>query len=145
MTQRIQPACRFLRRDEKIAGYIAAMERHRLLLQEIRRALPVPLNEHCLHASVDAGVLTLTTDSPVWSSRLRFFAPELERRIDHRYGPISSCRIRVQPLAVSDAPRPKRKLSPQVIGHLLEAAQGAEDAQIAAALRRLAKAGAGSR
>jgi hypothetical protein len=36
-------------------------------------------------------------------------------------------------------------LSPRAAQHLMEAAEGIDDLQIAAALRRLAKAGAGDR
>jgi hypothetical protein len=100
-----------------------------------------------LHAALDAGELTLVTDSPVWSSRLRFFAPELESALAPRYGSIATRRIHIQPRATIPTRAPgaarKYRLSARTRQHLMEAASGIEDAQIAAALRRLAKAGAG--
>ncbi|MCG6860953.1 MAG: DUF721 domain-containing protein [Chromatiaceae bacterium] len=149
MPKKFQHACRFLQRNEKIAGYLTAIERDARLLREIRSILPFPLDEHCLHASLESSVLTLVTDSPVWSSRLRFFGPELERDLFSLHGSIASCRIRVQPHArassgVTESTR-KTMLSPRAAQHLMEAAEGIDDLQIAAALRRLAKAGAGDR
>ena len=148
MPNQFVQACRFLRRNEKIAGYITAIERNAQLLRKIRSALPPPLDDHCLHASLEAGVLTLLTDSPVWSSRLRFFAPELVRHLAGSGDTIAACRVRVRPLALvrSTAPKAIRKnrLSARTVQHLIEAAAGIQDAKIAAALRRLAKAGAGN-
>ena len=147
MPKQFRHAYRFLRRNDMIARYLTAIERDARLLREIRSALPQPLDEHCLHASLDAGALTLLTDSPVWSSRLRFFVPDLERALAPRHGSIASCRVRIQPPAVVPSPAPgappKHKLSAGTTRHLMEAASGIEDAQIAAALRRLAKAGTG--
>jgi len=137
-----QHASRFLRHNEKIAGCLTAIERHTQLLHEIRAVLPPPLDEHCLHAALDTGVLTLITDSPVWSSRLRFFTPELEHHLTPRHGPIVTCRIRVQPRAsVSSSKASGNMLSTTTIQHLMDAAAGIEDARLAAALRRLAKGG----
>jgi len=140
-----QHACRFLQHDEKIAGCLTAIERHTRLLHEIRAILPPPLDEHCLHAALNAGVLTLLTDSPVWSSRLRFFAPEFERHLTPRHGPITACRIRVRPrrpqTSVSSSKALGNKLSVTTVRHLTDVAAGIEDARLAAALRRLAKAG----
>jgi len=143
MPSSIRHACRFLAGNEEIAAYLDVIERNAKLLRDARQSLPPPINERCLHASLDAGILTLITDSPVWSSRLRFFAPELERSLRQSYGPITSCRIRVHPKAVTPAPRKARrnKLSSRTANHLIEAAAGIEDPELAAALCRLAKAG----
>jgi hypothetical protein len=142
--KKIRHACRFLAGNEQIAAYLGLIERNAELLRDVQRVLPKPLDEHCLHAALDAGALTLTTDSPVWSSRLRFFAPELARSLAPCHGRIDSCRVRIRPRAVV-APPPgtaaKYKLSEKTTRHLLEAAAGIGDADIAAALRRLAKSG----
>ena len=146
MPKSIRHACRFLAGNDKIAAYLNMIERNAKLLRDVRRSLPAPLDEHCLYASLDAGILTLVTDSPVWSSRLRFFAPELERSLSSDSSPIASCHIRVQPQAVSPSPpsgrEPGHKLSRRTVDHLIEAAAGIEDAELAAALRRLARVGA---
>jgi len=138
-----QHACRFLRHNEKIASCITVIERHTQLLREIRAVLPPPLDEHCLHASLEAGVLTLLTDSPVWSSRLRFFSPELEHHLIPRHGPIVTCRIRVWPRTSVSSSKVliNNKLSAATIQHLVDAATGIEDTRLAAALHRLAKTG----
>lgn len=143
MPKKIRHACRFLAGNEKIAACLGMIERSSRLLSEARRALPPPLDEHCLHAVLDAGVLTVTTDSPAWSSRLRFFAPELVRNLQSRYGPVASCRVRVQPPATAPhrGPTSNYKLSARTEQHLLDAAAGLDDADLAASLRRLAKAG----
>jgi hypothetical protein len=139
-----QHACRFLRSDEKIAGYLQAIERNAQLLREIRSILPQPLDAHCLHASLEDGILLLLTDSPVWSSRLRFFTPELTHNLSAPHGAIADCRIRVQPSSASSATSvqsTKAKLTPKTARHLLDAASEIRDAQLAAALRRLASSG----
>ncbi len=146
MPKHFQHACRFLRHDERIAGCLAAIERYTHLLREIRAVLPSPLGEHCLHASLDAGVLTLLTDSPVWSSRLRFFAPELEHQLTPRHGPIAACRVRVRPHASASSSKvSSNKLPATTVQHLMDTAAGIGDARLAAALRRLAKAGTRNR
>jgi len=146
MPKHLRHACRFLRQNERIAGCLTAIERHTQLLHEIRAVLPPPLDEHCLHASLDAGILTLLTDSPVWSSRLRFFTPELEHHLTLRHGSIAACRIRVRPFAsVSSAKASNNRLSATTVRHLTDAAAGIEDAELAAALRRLAKVGTRNR
>jgi len=137
-----QHACRFLQHDRKIADCLTAIEHHSRLLHEIRAVLPPPLDEHCLHATLDAGVLTLLTDSPVWSSRLRFFTSELEHHLPPHHGPIAACRIRVRPRASAPSSKTSgNRLSATTVRHLVDAAAGIEDARLAAALRRLAKTG----
>ena len=145
MPKPIRHACRFLAGNDKIAAYLNMIERNAKLLRDVRRSLPAPLDEHCLHASLDAGILTLVTDSPVWSSRLRFFAPELERSLSSDSSLVASCHIRIQPQAASPSPpsrrKPGYKLSRKTANHLIEAAEGIEDAELAATLRRLARVG----
>jgi hypothetical protein len=140
-TKQPRQVCNFLQSNERIAGYLATIERNAQLLRKVRRALPSPLDEHCLHASLQFGVLTLVTDSPVWSSRLRFFARELERNLIPHQDPIRACRIRIQPPCVAPSRTQKHKLSLRTAQHLLAAAAGIEDAQLASALRRLAGTG----
>jgi hypothetical protein len=140
-TKQPRQVCNFLQSNERIAGYLATIERNARLLRKVRKALPSPLDEHCLHASLQSGVLTLVTDSPVWSSRLRFFARELERNLIPHQDPIRACRIRIQPPCVAPSRTQKHKLSLRTAQHLLAAAAGIEDAQLASALRRLAGTG----
>lgn len=145
MPSPIRHACRFLTGNDRIATYLGEIERNAQLLRDIRKYLPPPLDMHCLFATLDAGILTLITDSPVWSSRLRFFAPELARDLRSRYGTIVSHRFRIQPQTVAPKPHSgderRHKLSLRTANHLNEAAAAIEDPELAAALRRLAKAG----
>lgn len=151
MPKHLRHVCRFLRCDGRIADYLTAIEHQMQLLGEIRAILPPPLDEHCLHASLDAGVLTLLTDSPVWSSRLRFFTPELERHLTPRHGAIVTCRIRIRirpdtgvPSSTTSEKASTNRLSTKTARHLMDTAAGIQDTQIAAALRRLAEAHTGN-
>jgi len=143
MAEGFRQAYRLLRRSEQIADVLAAIERNARLLRAVRDALPPPLDTHCHHASCEAGVMTLITDSPVWSTRLRFFAPELARTLASRYGPISTWRFHVRPEA-SPLPRGAHPphLSARSARHLIEAAGAIQDSRLALALYRLAQAGA---
>jgi len=149
MTKPIQHASRFLRASDKTAAFLSVIERNRRLLQAVRSKLPSPLDTHCLHASLESGVLTLVTDSPVWGSRLRFFAPELMQISIAKQGPVEKCRVRIQP---PHAPRENgeqkrhvNKLSEETVKLLFEAADGLGETELANALRRLAKIGAEQR
>lgn len=140
----ISHASRFLKRNDQIAALLAEIERSAALLRAVRGALPPPSDSHCLHAGLHQGILTLTCDSPTWAARVRFAAPQVQAALRGGYGKITSCRVRVQPQY-----EPRRRaegrpqLSPEAVGHLRRAADDMEDPRIAAALRRLAQAGAG--
>lgn len=146
MVKRIQHASSYLRESDTIAALLDALERNQRLLSTVRTALPSPLDTHCLHASIDGTRLTLVTDSPVWGSRLRFFAPQLETALARQYGSIRDYRVRVQPPQVHTTAEAHTKgghgLSARAADHLMEAADGLEDRDLANALRRLATAGA---
>lgn len=140
----IRQASRFLKSNRHIEALLVEIEHSAALLQAVRRALPPPSDTHCLHAGLRQGALTLTCDSPTWAARLRFAAPQVQAALRGVYGTITSCRVRVQPQSLvhprgGDRPR----LSPEAVSHLRQAAEDSEDPQIAAALRRLAQAGAG--
>jgi hypothetical protein len=147
MSTRFQHANSYLRGNAKTGELLAAIESNLKLLQSIRSKLPAPLDEHCLHASLEEGVLTLVTDSSVWGSRLRFFSTELSHALGSRHGTIESCRIRVHP---AHEARPRKdpgpganRMSQQTVKLLLEAANALGESELARALRRLAKAGEG--
>lgn len=147
MPERIQHACRFLQHSDAIATLLAVVERNGVLTRAIGHALPPALATHCLHAALDGGALTLVTDSPVWASRLRFFGPELRRALAATYGPIATCRVRIQPQAAAPPPGGRAgdmpHLSAATVEHLIETAAGMKDEELAAALRRLAQVGGG--
>lgn len=143
MARSIPHASRFLQHSGPLAPLLAEISRAEALLRAVNRCLPPPLDTHCLHATLHEGALTLVTESPVWASRLRFFAPEISRALSADYGRISGCRVRVRPQVVAAEHRDGRPtLSQATVDHLLQAAAGAQDEAIAEALRRLARAGA---
>jgi hypothetical protein len=145
MARSIQHASWYLRSDDVVSSLVAAIRRDADLLTAVRRALPPPLDTHCLHAAVNDGVLVLTTDSPTWASRLRFSTPDLLKALAGKVCSVSCCRILVQPSCGSGAAAPRQqrgaRLSPAVADHLLEAAAATEDPELAEALRRVARAG----
>jgi len=146
MAKRIPHASIHLRNCEKIAAVLGVIERNRHLLHAVRTALPAPLDSHCLHASLDAGRLTLDTDSPAWGTRLRFFGPEVLKALAVEYGEIGTYRVRARP-ALAQGPAearasPVRRLAPETVASLLQAADNLGDEDLSEALRRLARAGA---
>jgi hypothetical protein len=129
---------------------LVLIDQQRQVLRAVRDKLTPPLDNHCLHASLDEGKLTLVTDSPAWASRLRFFAPDLIGALGLGFGRIEECRIRVQPPrsmgqggqglgGEMNAPR----LSPATARLLLDAADAQGETDLGRALRRLAVSGGG--
>jgi hypothetical protein len=132
---------RFLRRNQVAGRLLDGLERDIRLQRRVRRALEVDLRPHCLHATLEAGRLTLVSDSPVWASRLRFAAPGLLAALEGDGPAVQEVRVRVAPpAAVPSVParRPAVTLSPRAVAHLLVAAEAMDDPDLAAALRRLA-------
>jgi hypothetical protein len=135
----------FLRRNQSVSGLLAGVERDARLLEAVRRALGGDLGPHCLHAVIEGGRLGLSTDSPVWASRLRFAAPVLVEALRAQGTAAAEVRLRVVPGSV-----PRRqtgtggaqiRLSEATVTHLREAAASTDDPALAAALLRLARAG----
>lgn len=145
MPRRFQQAARYLQGSGALGDLLACIERNAELLRAVRRALPPPLDAHCLHAAIEDRTLTLVSDSPVWASRLRFLAPEVQRALNANQGGVASIRVRVQPVSNHVAHRgsavTRPALSAATIKHLLVTAENVADEGIAAALRRLAEAG----
>jgi hypothetical protein len=145
MARSIHHASWYLRSGNLVSNLVGAIRRDADLLTAVRRALPTPLDRHCLHAAVDDGMLVLTTDSPTWASRLRFAAPDLLKTLAGTVCSVGGTRIRVQPSsapgAAGQGAQRGARLSPTAAGHLLEAARATEDPELAEALRRLASAG----
>jgi hypothetical protein len=72
------------------------------LLAEVRRLLPDDLAEHCLAARLRERQLILHTDSPVWATRLRFFATNLISLLQPDYSTVTE--IRIKPLIKRSEP-----------------------------------------
>jgi hypothetical protein len=141
----LQHAIRLLGGSERLGALLGEVAASRALLLRLRRELPPPLSEHCLHAGLADRVLTLVADSSAWGSRLRFFAPELVKSLQEDYGPIESTRIRIQPPVRPGSSDPRASpasMSPGTVQLLRDAADGLGDTDLGRALRRLAAAGA---
>jgi hypothetical protein len=116
------------------------------LQRQVRQALEPDLRPHCLHATLEAGRLTLVTDSPVWASRLRFAAPLLLVLLGGDGPAATEVRVRVAPPPAErfgSGRRPALQLSATAVSHLLGAAAAMDDPDLAAALRRLARSRSG--
>lgn len=144
MTRPPQPAGRFLGAHPRL---LAELRRNQEWLQRVCAQLPPPLDAHCLYARQEQETLTLFTDSPAWGARLRFFGPELLRRLGARHPEVRRIQVRVQP---SQGPprevRPAReegvrRFSAETAALLRETADHLGQTELADALRRLAKAG----
>ncbi len=126
-------------------GSSAVLEHARLLrrlTQLVRAELPAACASHCRVASIRDSVLVLATDSPAWSSRLRFHGPELVRTLKRRHGlDLRSTRILVVPSKTSLAApiRKRTDLSHKSAALLQEVAAGLSDSELKTALTRLAR------
>lgn len=144
MARSIPHASRFLEKSEPLCGLLREIARGEALLRAVRGALPPPVDAHCLNAALHQGSLTLVTDSPLWASRIRFFAPDLLRVLAAGGERAQEVRVRVQPRSGTPEPRAadRPRLAAATVEHLLQAAAGTDDPALANALRRLARAGA---
>lgn len=119
------------------------------LLGEVRAQLPVTERPHCLQATRHEEVLSLTLDSAAWATRIRYRIPDLL----NAFGPtgVTCIRVRIQPPGQSAGARlvlarsaHRARLSAEVVGHLLAAADQIDDPGIAQVWRRLARRHGGS-
>lgn len=128
------------------AGVCAALlqqsQRLLRLTHTVQQYLPEPLNRHCMVANTQDDILILITDSPVWSSRLRFHAPALLRELQRRHAiPFKSVRVKISPpeqarqAVISERPQ----MSAATASLLHEVAGTLDDSGLGAALRRLAR------
>ncbi len=129
---------------------LAALLRHTQALQNLenalRHCLPEPLNQHFRLARVDAPTrLVLVTDSAVWATQLRYRSRELLEGMARAGG--VACRkveIKIGPLSgPPPRPAPPRPMSAATAQCIHRSAAHIGDAELAAALRRLARRGQG--
>lgn len=140
-----QPLAKLLRPKDRHLG--ALVERGRLLTrltESIRACLPVPCSEHCRVANFHDGQLVLAADSPAWSARLRFHAPELTRLLKRQHGlGVRQVRVMVSPPIDTLIPKrsARRDLSHKSAELLQQTAAGIDDPELRSALLRLAGRG----
>lgn len=74
-----------LARQGTLAQLRQQLKAQETLTEEVRKLLPAPLNQQLQGAVINARRLTLLVNSPVWASRLRYLAPQLQRQL-HQNG-----------------------------------------------------------
>ncbi|HHC71261.1 MAG TPA: DUF721 domain-containing protein [Thiotrichales bacterium] len=144
MANRPQPLGNLLNASGGIHRLLEQARAQQALLGRVRALLPAPLDRHCVAALERKGQLLLYTDSPAWSSRLRFHSRALERRLRADGLPVGRIRVRV---SLPDRPRgdspppvsgPGRTLSRENAALIRTVAGGIRDHGLRAALERLA-------
>ena len=64
------------------------------LNRKILNHLDKDVKAHCRVANLDSGVLTLSTDSAAWSTRIRYSAPELLKALRNEEKMYGLCSIK---------------------------------------------------
>jgi hypothetical protein len=136
---RATPVRELLTGSPAIRHALELQRREDALLARVRDLLGPGARPHCLQATVKDGALTVTVDSAVWATRLRYLAPELVQGMA-AIGVIAA-KVRARPVdrqpnrqTTQRVPR----LTATVVEHLTTAADHLSDAGIAEVFRRLA-------
>ncbi len=123
-----------------LAAIETTLARHRQVLQIVRQALPDFLARHCLDCVVKPNSLILYTDTPLFSSQLRFYATHLRQRLASE-AQLHFAGIQVRNRLESGRPaRPKREPpapSSAVVDLLRAQAETDPDSELGIAFRRL--------
>lgn len=128
------------------AGAITTLARHCETLQAltdiVRDALPQTAAEHCRVANVSGTRAVLHTDSPVWSTMLRFDTPKLIAALQRHPAArrVSSIQLRVKPTVRAAAPHTAQRTRPsrETAQLLRSLADTCDDGALRSALRSLA-------
>lgn len=139
-----------LHKTEAAAALLKSIQEKAALLQQVRAFLPSDIQPHCKQASIQDGVLTLSVDSPAWSSRLRLQTPALIGAIEavRPEAPLApeallirKLRIRVLPVPPAPADHDRetvRPASPAAAQLLKQAAEDVANHELARSLTNLA-------
>ncbi|BAO43511.1 DUF721 domain-containing protein [Thiolapillus brandeum] len=123
-------------------GHLKRMlKKQQALLEQVRKILPAPLNEHCLHARIDAERLILHTDSPAWSTGLRFHAPRILKELRCLAPNLEKTDIRIMVEQDIRPTKTRRSSLPGETASLIrELADGLADSDLRAAFKHLGRA-----
>ncbi|HKK13190.1 MAG TPA: DUF721 domain-containing protein [Gammaproteobacteria bacterium] len=117
-----------------------AAEQQLQLTRRLREVLPENLRPHVRLARLEGPRLVLTTDSPVWAARLRYYAPQLAKHFG-RGKSVTARTVQVQ-IVPASAPPPAARAAPTLstdsAALLRRTAQDVESPALRAALLRLA-------
>ena len=129
-------------RDPRLAALAAEAARLEAQRRRVLHCLPAETAPHCLGADLKDGVLTLFMDSGAWTTALRYqHEPLLTSAQQALSQPCRALRLKVLPDPLPGVP-PKpapRSLTPETQKLLDSTAAGVDDAELAAALKRLAR------
>ncbi|WP_456372829.1 DUF721 domain-containing protein [Thiolapillus sp.] len=124
----------------QLSHLLRMLKKQQALLEQVRKILPAPLDEHCLHARIKADRLILHTDSPAWSTSLRFHAPRMLSEIKSLAPNLKKVDIRI---IVQQQLRPAKtsgsSLSRQTARLIRDLADDMEDPDLRAAFKRLGR------
>jgi hypothetical protein len=84
MSKKFLPLKNHLQNSVEFATIRAKLQQNRAILQHIQQILPTPLDEHCVGLAIRPDQLVLYADSSAWASRLRYFARELEYKLEKK-------------------------------------------------------------
>ncbi len=134
--------------DARLADLAAEATRLEALRRRLLPLLPADAAPHCLGADLEQGVLTLFLDSGAWTTALRYRHQALTAAAqDALRLPCHTLKLKVLPdpkPGVPPRPAP-RELSSDTRRLLDSTAAGVDDADLAEALRRLARGPAARR
>lgn len=137
-----------LKRLSVAAGCIEREAQGKRLLARVCDLLGPPGRVHCTEARLADGRLTLTLDSPVWATQVRYRVPDLLAGLDDPG--IAEVKVRTRPDSRVEAAAPRQtvlrppRLSPTAVEHLLTAAEACADPEIGDLFRRLARRRSGA-
>ncbi len=132
-----------LQKKGHIADLITQTEINGKLSKSLNNLLDPTLIDHIRLATIRAQTLVLIADSSAWASRARYFSPLLLQKLQnnsHIFGGVNRIEIHVQPATQeyhSEPPLP-RHISDSAVKCLTATAEGIENAELKAALNRLA-------
>ncbi|WP_456412343.1 DUF721 domain-containing protein [Thiolapillus sp.] len=138
MTKKPRTVSNVVTNSEQLGHLARMLQQQQSLLEQIRRLLPAPLGQHCIHARISGARLILHTDSPVWGTRLRFHAPQILQATRDQAPNLSKLDVRIH---LSSNIRPARKplgsLPEKTATLVSQLADSIDDEAIRAALKRL--------
>ncbi|MFE8033358.1 DciA family protein [Thiohalocapsa marina] len=142
MTLRTQHIRGFLRQSDAVSALLDEIQRRERLLLALRAHLPRELQGHCRQATLVAGRLIVSVDSPVWAGRLRFLSPQFCAALETEGWVVRDCQVRVAPLPSGPATGTRRSApqppGPEAAELLRQAADCLGDSVLSDSLRRLA-------
>jgi len=142
MTKKVRTTIHYTRRSG--AKYHALWAHARLLIQlteYLHKVLPIAVSEHCVVSNLRNSELVIGADSPAWSARLRFYAPQILKHFNTFPGAVvRHVKIRTLPKTTPAKKRPRDRMRISGSnGKILEqTARTVTNSRLQAALRKLA-------